>query len=81
MDEGAENVGVDVAGRSWGATRAWVEKQLSAGERVGRVERLRGGWTSPMRRLDVRGPDGRRSLVLRSFVEPFFVRHGRPAHP
>ncbi|GGW94875.1 hypothetical protein GCM10010297_15740 [Streptomyces malachitofuscus] len=56
-------------------TRAWVEKQLSAGERIEGVVRLRGGWTSQVRRLDVRGPEGRRSLVLRSFVEPFFVRH------
>lgn len=62
-------------GHPWDATRAWVEKTLSAGERVERVERLRGGWTSEMRRLDVSGPDGRRSLVLRSFVKPFFVRH------
>lgn len=28
-----------------------------------------------MRRLDLRGPGGRRSLVLRSFVKHFFVRH------
>ncbi|AZM58362.1 MULTISPECIES: phosphotransferase family protein [unclassified Streptomyces] len=56
-------------------TRAWVEKQLAAGERVEGVVRLRGGWSSEMRRLDVRGPGGRRSLALRSFVKPFFVRH------
>ncbi|MFE7905866.1 phosphotransferase family protein [Streptomyces albogriseolus] len=59
----------------WDATRAWVEKTLAAGERIERVDRLRGGWTSEMRRLDVTGPDGPRSLVLRSFVKPFFVRH------
>ncbi|MFE1256302.1 phosphotransferase family protein [Streptomyces fungicidicus] len=56
-------------------TRVWVQKALTAGERVEDVVRLRGGWTSQMRRLDVAGPAGRRSLVLRSFVKPFFVRH------
>ncbi|MFI8091259.1 phosphotransferase family protein [Streptomyces sp. NPDC086080] len=56
-------------------TRAWVERELAAGERVEGVSVLRGGWTSQMRRLDLRGPRGRRSLVLRSFVTPFFVRH------
>lgn len=65
----------DATSHSWSSTRAWVEKTLSAGERVERVERLRGGWTSEMRRLDVTGPDGPRSLVLRSFVKPFFVQH------
>ncbi|MGA5020038.1 phosphotransferase family protein [Streptomyces griseoincarnatus] len=62
-------------GHSWASTRAWAEQTLSAGERIERVDRLRGGWTSRMRRLDVTGPDGARSLVLRSFVKPFFVRH------
>ncbi|MGV9846374.1 phosphotransferase family protein [Streptomyces fungicidicus] len=56
-------------------TRVWVQKALMAGERVEDVVRLRGGWTSQMRRLDIAGPAGRRSLVLRSFVKPFFVRH------
>ena len=65
----------DTTEHSWASTRAWVEKTLSAGERIEGVERLRGGWTSEMRRLDVTGPDGRCSLVLRSFVKPFFVRH------
>ncbi|MFJ1865157.1 phosphotransferase family protein [Streptomyces sp. NPDC088097] len=60
----------------WAATRAWVEAGLSgAAERIERVVRLRGGWTSTMRRLDVAGPDDRRSLALRSFVTPFYVRH------
>ncbi|MFF7266424.1 phosphotransferase family protein [Streptomyces sp. NPDC008159] len=71
--EGAD--GHDPGGRRWDATRAWVEKHLSEGEHIVDVARLRGGWTSEMRRLDVDGPDGRRSLVLRSFVKPFFVRH------
>ncbi|WP_445529091.1 phosphotransferase family protein [Streptomyces cyslabdanicus] len=64
-----------VVGEGWGATRNWVEKGLSEAERIEGVTRLRGGWTSEMRRLDICGPGGRRSLVLRSFVRPFFVRH------
>nr|WP_308800833.1 aminoglycoside phosphotransferase family protein [Streptomyces polyasparticus] len=61
--------------QSWDSTRAWVEKQLAEGERIEGVTRLRGGWTSQMRRLEVRGPGGRRWLVLRSFTKPFYVRH------
>ncbi|WP_329197497.1 phosphotransferase family protein [Streptomyces sp. NBC_01435] len=57
------------------ATRAWVEKHLAPGERITGSERLRGGWSSRMRRLDISGPQGGRSLVLRSFVKPFYVRH------
>lgn len=52
-----------------------MAKTLAAGERIEDVARLRGGWTSEMRRLGISGPDGRRSLVLRSFVKPFYVRH------
>ncbi|WP_051767265.1 phosphotransferase family protein [Streptomyces sp. NRRL S-37] len=59
----------------WDATRAWVEKGLTEAEHIEDAVRLRGGWTSEMRRLDVCGPAGRRALVLRSFVKPFFVRH------
>ncbi|GAB2953670.1 hypothetical protein GCM10023080_010530 [Streptomyces pseudoechinosporeus] len=73
--EGVDRIGAEPDGRGWGATRAWVEKELSAVERIDGVVPLRGGWTSEMRRLDVYGPGGRRSLVLRSFVKPFFVRH------
>ncbi|MFF4420829.1 phosphotransferase family protein [Streptomyces sp. NPDC001549] len=73
--EGAEGMGADRDGGDWGATRAWVEQELSEAERIEQAVRLRGGWTSEMRRLDLGGPDGRRSLVLRSFVKPFFVRH------
>ncbi|MFE2127540.1 phosphotransferase family protein [Streptomyces amritsarensis] len=58
-----------------GATRSWVEKELPDGERIEEVVRLRGGWTSDMRRLELGGPAGRRSLVLRSFTKPFYVRH------
>lgn len=68
-------MGVDPDDENWGATRSWVEKGLPAAERIEQVVRLRGGWTSQMRRLDLSGPDGRRSLVLRSFVKPFYVRH------
>ncbi|SEL19080.1 phosphotransferase family protein [Streptacidiphilus jiangxiensis] len=57
------------------ATRAWVERQLAGGERLAGAEPLRGGWTSEMRGLRVEGPAGRRGLVLRSFVKPFYVQH------
>jgi aminoglycoside phosphotransferase (APT) family kinase protein len=73
--EEAEHIGADLEDQDWGATRAWVEKGLSEAERIEEVARLRGGWTSEMRRMDICGPGGRRSLVLRSFVKPFFVRH------
>ncbi|WP_031074572.1 phosphotransferase family protein [Streptomyces sp. NRRL WC-3742] len=60
----------------WGATRRWVEGLLAPGERIGTVRTLRGGWTSVMRRLDVESEVGEgRSLVLRSFVKPFYLRH------
>lgn len=75
LGEGAELIGADLEGQGWGATRAWVEKGLPEVEHVEDVARLRGGWTSDMRRLGICGPGGRRSLVLRSFVKPFFVRH------
>ncbi|MFD4866048.1 phosphotransferase family protein [Streptomyces sp. NPDC058412] len=70
-----EDFGAERDGQGWGATRAWVEKGLPEAERIEGVVRLRGGWTSEMRRLDLCGPDGRRSLVLRSFVKPFYLRH------
>ncbi|GAA5022197.1 phosphotransferase family protein [Streptomyces siamensis] len=73
--EGAEHIRTDLEDQGWGATRAWVEQALSEAELIEEVRRLRGGWTSEMRRLDIGGPGGRRSLVLRSFVKPFFVRH------
>jgi aminoglycoside phosphotransferase (APT) family kinase protein len=73
--EGTEHTGNNLDDQGWGATRAWVEKGLTETERIKDVARLRGGWTSEMRRLDICGPGGRRSLVLRSFVKPFYVRH------
>ncbi|WLQ33596.1 phosphotransferase [Streptomyces castrisilvae] len=52
-----------------------MEERLGAGQRIAGVERLRGGWTSEMRRLCIEGPGGSGHLVLRSFVKPFYVRH------
>ncbi|MEU7068195.1 aminoglycoside phosphotransferase family protein [Streptomyces sp. NPDC046161] len=77
VTEGAEGIGTDPDAQEWGSTRSWVEEQLSGGEYIERAVRLRGGWTSRMRRLDIRGPGGPRSLVLRSFVEPFYLRHAQ----
>ncbi|MEU6591209.1 phosphotransferase [Streptomyces sp. NPDC046881] len=59
----------------WSRTRSWVERGLRPGERIRGVVELRGGWTSRMRRLDVEGDGEGYSLVLRSFVKPFYVRH------
>ncbi|MFD8145056.1 phosphotransferase family protein [Streptomyces sp. NPDC059708] len=60
----------------WAATRAWVEELLPDGERVEAATALQGGWTSRMRRLELAGAQaGPRSLVLRSFVQPFYRRH------
>ncbi|PVD01115.1 aminoglycoside phosphotransferase family protein [Streptomyces sp. CS147] len=77
MSEKAESIGGDAGDRPrWDATRSWVEKKgLSEAEHIEQVVSLRGGWTSEMRRLDVGGPGGPRSLVLRSFVKPFYLRH------
>lgn len=65
----------EIDDRGWAGTRAWVERQLPDGRRVDGVETLHGGWTSRMRRLNLSGPGEPRQLVLRSFVQPFFVRH------
>ncbi|GAA3862548.1 phosphotransferase family protein [Streptomyces sedi] len=59
----------------WDAARAWVEETLGRRGRVTRVDPLRGGWTSRMRRLVVSDADGTRTVVLRSLVRPFFARH------
>src|SRR5262245_36357403 len=64
-----------INGPSWDATPTWVEKGLPEGDRIEHTERLRGGWTSEMRRLHIIGPRGERSLVLRSFVKPFYLQH------
>jgi hypothetical protein len=59
----------------WSRTRAWVERGLPPGDRIRAAATLRGGWTSRMRRLDIEAEDGPYSLVLRSFVKPFYVKH------
>ncbi|MEV7508713.1 aminoglycoside phosphotransferase family protein [Streptomyces sp. NPDC091201] len=81
MDTGTGIAGSDRSDHSdheaetWSATRSWAQQHLSGTERIEGVVPLRGGWTSRMRRLDLHDPDGHRSLVLRSFVKPFYVRH------
>ncbi|WP_328923124.1 phosphotransferase family protein [Streptomyces griseoaurantiacus] len=57
-------------------TLAWVNRHLEAGERIVGTEVLHGGITAEMRRLTVGMRDGgSRDLVLRSFVDPFYVEH------
>jgi len=57
-------------------TLAWVSRRLEAGERIVRIEALHGGITAEMRRLTIGTRDGgTRHLVLRSFVDPFYVGH------
>ncbi len=57
-------------------TRAWVHDVLPAGHEIRRITAMHGGWTSRMCRLDIEGPPAEPySLVLRSFLKPFFVRH------
>jgi aminoglycoside phosphotransferase (APT) family kinase protein len=57
-------------------TLAWVCRHLEVGERILRIAALRGGITAEMRRLTVGTRDGRtRDLVLRSYVDPFYVGH------
>ena len=58
-------------------TRAWVEKRVGGGCRIDAAERLRGGWTSEMRRLRTGGTGEPQWMVLRSFVKPFFVQHAK----
>ncbi|MFH9756171.1 phosphotransferase family protein [Streptomyces griseus] len=73
--ESAAVVETDIDDLGGSRTRVWVERSLRPGDRVCAVAALRGGWTSQMRRLDVEGEGEPYSLVLRSFVKPFFVRH------
>lgn len=57
-------------------TLAWVSRHLEIGERIVRTEALHGGATAEMRRLTIGTRDGgTRDLVLRTFVDPFFVEH------
>ncbi|MER7179894.1 phosphotransferase [Streptomyces hyaluromycini] len=73
--ESAAVVETDIDNLGGSKTRVWVERRLHPGDRVCAVAALRGGWTSQMRRLDVEGEGEPYSLVLRSFVKPFFVKH------
>ncbi|MDX3488288.1 alpha/beta fold hydrolase [Streptomyces sp. ID05-18] len=57
----------------WSATHAWVAKQLGNGRKVTGLRLLSGGWSSQMRRLSL---DDGTALVQRTFVKPFFRRHG-----
>lgn len=55
-------------------TLAWVSRHLQVGERVVRIDALHGGITAEMRRLTIGTRDGgTRDLVLRTFVDPFYV--------
>jgi len=66
----------DDAGAVRPSTLAWVSRRLEVGERVVRSEALHGGITAEMRRLTIDARDGStRDLVLRSFVDPYFVEH------
>jgi aminoglycoside phosphotransferase (APT) family kinase protein len=55
-------------------TLAWVSRYLGVGERIVETEALHGGITAEMRRLTISTEEGgTRELVLRSFVDPFYV--------
>ncbi|GAA2332939.1 phosphotransferase family protein [Streptomyces violaceusniger] len=57
-------------------TLAWVCRHLEVGERIVRTEALHGGITAEVRRLTIGTRDGgSRDLVLRSFVDPFYLGH------
>ncbi|MEV0604128.1 aminoglycoside phosphotransferase family protein [Streptomyces sp. NPDC050315] len=58
------------------STLAWVSRHLEVGERIVRTEVLHGGITADMRKLTIGTRDGgTRHLVLRSFVDPFYLGH------
>ncbi|WP_406142728.1 phosphotransferase family protein [Streptomyces anulatus] len=57
-------------------TLAWVSRHLEAGERIVKAVALHGGITAEMRRLTIGTRDGgTRDLVLRTYVDPFYVEH------
>ncbi|MFI9630177.1 phosphotransferase family protein [Streptomyces sp. NPDC052042] len=57
-------------------TLAWVHRHLTEGERVVKTETLHGGMTAEMRRLTIGTQDAvTRQLVLRSFVDPFYLKN------
>ncbi|MFB7493120.1 phosphotransferase family protein [Streptomyces sp. NPDC056161] len=66
----------DEAGAVRPLTLAWVSQHVNVGERIVRTEALHGGITAEMRRLTIGTRDGgTRDLVLRTFVDPYFVEH------
>lgn len=57
-------------------TLVWVSRHLEAGERIVKAEALHGGITAEMRRLIIGTRDGgTRDLVLRSYVDPFYMEN------
>ncbi|MFC8495588.1 MULTISPECIES: phosphotransferase family protein [unclassified Streptomyces] len=57
-------------------TLAWVNRHLDSGERVVETAMLHGGMTAEMRKLTIGTQDAvTRHLVLRSFVDPFYLRN------
>ncbi|NDZ59882.1 aminoglycoside phosphotransferase family protein [Streptomyces anulatus] len=61
-------------------TLAWVSRHLEPGERIVRAVALHGGITAEMRRLTIGTWDGgSRDLVLRSYVDPFYVERAEGA--
>lgn len=61
-------------------TLAWVSRHLEAGERIVKAVALHGGITAEMRRLTIGTRDGgTRDLVLRTYVDPFYVKHAEGA--
>ncbi|MEV0123287.1 aminoglycoside phosphotransferase family protein [Streptomyces sp. NPDC050703] len=53
-----------------------MHRHLEPGERIVRADALHGGITAEMRRLTIGTRDGdTRALVLRTFVDPFYVEH------
>ncbi|MQY34672.1 hypothetical protein SRB17_26420 [Streptomyces sp. RB17] len=64
----------DEAGAVRPLTLVWVSRHLEVGERIVRTEALHGGITAEVRRLTIGTRDeGTRDLVLRTFVDPFYV--------
>ncbi|GHE91132.1 alpha/beta fold hydrolase [Streptomyces griseoluteus] len=56
----------------WSATRRWLAQAVPEGRAVHASRPLTGGWSAQMRELTL---DDGTSLVLRTFVKPFFRRH------
>ncbi len=57
-------------------TLTWISRHLDVGERIIRTEALYGGITAEMRKLTIGTRGGAtRHLVLRSYIDPFALRH------